>query len=54
MLKLNEMNCDVVHIPAPGWEREATGQVESKTPTAASPVPGQTLGHNSDENPPVR
>lgn len=41
-------------LPELGWEPEATGPVESKTPTAASPVPGQTLDHNPQETPPVR
>jgi len=41
-------------LPEPSWEPEVTDPVESKTPTAASPAPGQTLDRNPQETPPVR
>ena len=42
------------HLPEQGWELEATGPVESKTPKAAFPAPGQKWGHNLQETVPVR
>lgn len=41
-------------LPESGWEREAAGPVGSKTPTADSPTPGQTLDRNPQETPPAR
>lgn len=46
--------CQNNSAPEPGWEPEATDPVESKTPTAASPAPGQILGRNPQETLPVR
>lgn len=40
-------------LPEQGWEPEVTDPVESKTPTGASPAPGQTLARNPKESPPV-
>lgn len=40
-------------LPESGWEREAAGPVGSRTPTAVSPAPGQTLDRNPQETPPA-
>lgn len=40
-------------LPESGWEREAAGPLGSKTPTAASPTPGQTVDRNPQETPPA-
>lgn len=50
----NAMETAVFSLPVLGWEQEAAGPVELKTPTAASPAPGQTLLHNPQETLPVR
>lgn len=50
----NAMETAVFSLPVLGWEQEAAGPVEPKTPTAASPAPGQTLLRNPQETFPVR